>query len=335
MILSSFWTDYETRLTINGDSSRDREITVAKESFIGKVIDSPAYKPSSTVNGAAQAIVIDPTSVFYKAKVIAMPGDSLTVGDLIVDGNDKWLIVETKTSNPIQISGKAWLCNQKFRFQNSTTSIIEVYGVLDNGNYATSGDKQIQYVSDKFKVYMPYDLNTKKIFIDKRLATNKVYNNEGKEILVCYTVKGFDAVSESYGQGGHLLILNVETSGYDSTKDNITELICDYIESTPSGGTTTPTLLPCSITTARTSIRTGMSYTYAVTFYKANGTTVDSAITAVWTTPTISGITFTPNGNSIKIAVAADEALVGETFTISVTDTGGLYNTATYNVEVI
>ena len=333
--MSSYWDNYETRLTISGDTTRDRIITSAKEEFISKVVDSPAYKSAATCNAVTQPIVIEPGKVSYKAKIIAVPGDALCVGDLIIDGTDKWLVVETKTSNPIQISGTAWLCNQLFRFQNGTTTILESYGVLDNGSYSTSGDNKIQIISDKYKIYLPYNTSTKKIYIDKRLATNKAYDKDGKEILVTYKVTGFDSVSESYGTGGHLLILNVIASSYDASIDSLTEMICDYIASSSSGGTSSPTLLPCSITTARPSILTGTSFKFAVTFYKADGTVNSSAVAAWTVTPTVSGITSTPNGNSIVISVANDDTLVGQTILISVTDTGGLYNTATYSVEVI
>lgn len=293
------------------------------------------YKPSAKVNGITQPVVITTGKEPFKSTIIALPNNSLCVGDLIESDGNRWLVVSVNTTNPIQVVGAAWLCNQLLRFQNGTTTILESYGVLDNGSYSVSGDNKIQIISDKYKIYLPHTANTKKIYIDKRLATNKAYDKDGKEILVTYKVTGFDSVSESYGTGGHLLILNVIASSYDASTDSLTEMICDYVASSSSGGTSSPTLLPCSITTARPSILTGTSFKFAVTFYKADGT-VNSSAVAVWTvTPTVSGITSTPNGNSIVISVANNDSLAGQTILISVTDTGGLYNTATYTTEVV
>ena len=40
-------------------------------------------------------------------------------------------------------------------------------------------------------------------------------------------------------------------------------------------------------------------------------------------------------GNSFKVSVKNDDALIGEGFVVSVTDSNGLYNISTANVEVV
>jgi len=331
----SLWTDYEKRLTVNGDTQRDRAITIAKESFANQAVDNPAYRVSATRNGTSQAVVIQAQKKTpYKADVFAMPGDSLYTGDLIENDGEHWLVVETNTTNPIQVIGSAWLCNQLFKFQNGTTTIVEKYGVFDDGTYSQKADDQIVTLADKTNFYLPYDDDTKYLFVGKRLATDIIYNKDAKSEIRCWSVKSVDPKSKNYGSCAHLLILDVESSEYDSTKDSLENMVCDYI-SVNSGGSTGE-LLPCSITTARSSIRTGTSYTYAVTFYKADGVTVDDTVVAVWSVnPTTTGVTLTPNGNSIKVSVASNDDLVGSTFVLSVTASNGLYNTSTYNVEVI
>ena len=329
------WEDYEARLTVNGDTERESIITVAKDSFSSQIVDNPAYRASSTRNGTAQAFVIQAQKKTpYKADVFAMPGDSLYSGDLIENEGEHWLVVDTNTTNPIQVTGTAWLCNQLFKFQNGTTAIVEKYGVFDDGTYSLSKDNQIVTLSNKTSFYLPQDNDTKSIFTTKRLATDIIYNKSGEKELLCWSVSGINPRSKNYGTGSHLLELIVDSNAYNATKDSIENMVCDYI--TSSSGGSTGELLPCSITTARSSIRTGTSYTYAVTFYKADGVTVDDTVVAVWTiSPAITGVTSTPNGNSIQISVANNDDLVGSTFVLSVTDSGGLYNTTTYKVEVV
>ena len=315
-------------------SAQDLLIQDNKTRLASDLVSSMNYKASATRNGVLQSIVLVSGKASYKSTVIALPNDSLFVGDMIVVGNDRWIVVETSNTNPIQTTGTAWLCNQLFKFQNGTTTIIEKYGVFDDGTYSLSNDDQIVTLSNKTSFYLPYDDDTKLIFVDKRLATDVVYNESGKEELLCWSVSGINPKSKNYGAGSHLLEIIVGNSAYDPTKDSMENMVCDYISS--SGGGSTGELLPCSITTARSSIRTGTSYTYAVTFYKADGVTVDDAVVAVWTiSPTITGVTSAPNGNSIKISVASNDDLVGSTFVLSVTASNGLYNTVTYNVEVV
>lgn len=315
-------------------SAQDLAIQEAKTRLANELITSIGYKPKATRNGVLQPIVLSTGKKSYKSTIVALPDNPLFVGDMVIVGNDRWLIVEISNTNPIQTVGTAWLCNQLFKFQNGTTTIIEKYGVFDDGTYSHISDDQIVTLDSKTSFYLPYDDDTKFIFVDKRLATDVVYNKSAEPELLCWSVTAVNPKSKNYGTGSHLLELAVASSAYDSTRDNMSNMVCDYISS--SGGGSTGELLPCSITTARSGIRTGTSYTYAVTFYEADGVTVDDTVVAVWTVnPAITGVTSTPNGNSIKISVASNDDLVGSTFVLSVTASNGLYNTITYNVEVV
>lgn len=315
-------------------SAQDLIVQDAKTRLVNELIPSIGYKANATRNGVLQPIVLTTGKVPYKSTIVAIPNDPLFVGDMIVVGNDRWLVVETSNTNPIQVTGTAWLCNQLFKFQNGATTIVEKYGVFDDGTYSQSSDDQIVTLDSKTGFYLSYDNDTKFIFVDKRLATDVVYNKSAESELLCWSVTAVNPKSKNYGAGSHLLELSVASSAYDPTKDNISNMVCDYISS--SGGGSTGELLPCSITTARSTIGTGRSYTYAVTFYKADGVTVDDTAVAVWAVnPDITGVTSTPNGNSIKISVASNDDLVGSTFVLSVTASNGLYNTVTYNVEVV
>lgn len=301
---------------------------------------SIGYKPLATRNGLPQPVVITTGKGGYvkngrKSTIIALPRDTLCSGDIIESDGNHWLIMERNSTNPVQVTASAWICNQKFRFQNGTSTVIEKYGILDDGNYANSGDKQIQTIANKFKMFLPYDKETEKLFLNKRLATNKSYDKDGKQIITAYEIKALDPVSQSYGKGAHLLVLEVESSVYNATVDNIAELICDYIPPSDTSGGGTTALLPCSIN-GRRSVRTGTSCTYTSSFYMADGVTIDPNIIAVWDmSPNIQGITGVANGNSFTTTIANKDALIGEVITLTLKDTGKLYNVATIKTEVI
>ena len=319
------------------NSSQDLTINENKAEIKENLVLSINYKPLATNNGKPQPVVLTKGKSGFKGTVFALPDDNLCVGDMIECDGNRWIVVEISSTNPIQKSGAVWLCNQLFRFQNFDSTIIERWGVFDSGSYSKTEDKQVQTADNWYRIYLPYDDDTRKLYVDKRLATNKCYKSDGDEILSTYKITSFDPVSKNYGQNGHLLVLVTESSSYQTGEDNIEELICNYIApSDDSVDPPSPTLLPCSITTGRSTIRTGASCTYIVTFYKSDGVTIDNNIVAIWNlSPSIKGVTSVQSGNSIKVSVSNVDALVGKAFTMSVVDTGGLYNTATMNVEVI
>lgn len=75
------WSHYNTRLSVNGSSDRDRVIQKAKDNFLVKVLNNPGYQPNATRNGESQRFLVDRTEVAYKIKVIAFPDENLYVGD--------------------------------------------------------------------------------------------------------------------------------------------------------------------------------------------------------------------------------------------------------------
>ena len=101
-------------------------------------------------------------------------------------------------------------------------------------------------------------------------------------------------------------------------------------EPTPSIGTLT--------ISGRTELRYGTSRTYKAIYTDANGNDVSSNYTSVWTitnaTFNTSKLTQTVNGNQITLYYD-DENIIGETFTLNVVDTNGLYIPATMNIELI
>lgn len=317
-------------------SSQDLRINENKSRLKEDLISSINYKPLATRNGVLQPIVLVNGKSGFKGTVLALPDDNLSVGDMIVCDGNHWLVVEISSTNPIQKSGTVWLCNQLFRFQNFNSTIIERWGVFDSGAYSKTEDKQIQTADSWYRIFLPYDDDTKKIFVDKRLATNKGFNSNGDEILTAYKVTSVDPVSKNYGENGHLLVLVAESSPYQVSEDNIDKLICNYIAESGSGGTHSPTLLPCSITSSRSTIRTGTSYTFDAVFYESDGITINNDVVPSWSIePSIIGVSGTLIGNSFKVSVKNDDALIGEGFIVSVTDSNGLYNIATANVEVV
>ena len=261
----------------------------------------------------------------YKCKLLAFPNDDLCVGDLITIGDLHWIIVETNITNPVQTSGVAWLCNHLFRFQNRSSKIIECWGVIDDGSYSLplAGNSQVKFPNNRVNFYLPYNDDTKYLYIDKRIATDTMYDQFGNNILEVYKIEGKKQTLNTYGKGGHLLVLEAGSGQYNSEKDNITEGICDYIspiiEKNRHGDK-----ISCNIQ-GRTSLRTGSTNTYSVNF--ENSTMLSWELS-----PTINGVTLNANKNTAYVSAENSDSLVGVRLNLSCETSD---NIATIEIEVV
>lgn len=310
----------------------------AQETLLYEFQDSINYVATAKRNDVVQPMIITGSEVKYKYNITAMPGDELYPGDMIEANGEHFIVVQTRSESPVYIVGVAWVCNVRFRFQNWSSQIIERYGVLDSGVYSTTTgtDGTITYLKRQFKIYLPSDPDTDKIYIDKRLAVGTMYNQNGDEILEAYVMTGRTKYGKgNYGDGAHLLELNAKSSEQVSVKDNVALMVCDYIEPDESGDDDddTPTeLLSCEIK-GRNNVRLGASRTYTAVFYDAGGDEVTVA-SPVWTWEADESITVTDNGSTLTVAVPDQEELSGTEIILRLGDGGVAYRTTMFVVGV-
>lgn len=285
----------------------------AQEMLLQEFQDSINYVIDAKRNEVTQPMIITGTEVKYKYNITTMPGDELYPGDIIEAHGEHYIVVQTRSESPVYILGLAWLCNVKFRFQNWSSTIIERYGVLDSGVYSTTTgtDGTVTYLKRQFKIYMPSDEETDKIFIDKRLAVGTMYDQNGNEILEAYVITGRTKFGKGgYGDGAHLLEMNAKSSEEIHEKDNIDLMICDYIapdEDEEQEETTA--ILECVIN-GRNNIRLGTSRTYIGVFYDSDGNEceIDNPI---WTVEAQDGIEYVLDRAECTITVPDDDSYSG------------------------
>lgn len=320
-------------LSAKGSTDFDRTVQKAKDDFRRSSIRNPGYRKTATRNGVLQELLIVRTEVPYKYTILAFPGDDLFPGDILNFDDENWIVCRTRVSGTIQTVGVAWLCNQKFRFQNFTNEIYERWGVLDNGVYSTTrtSDATIMTLDTQYKIYLPSDEQTDKIYEDKRIATDQWNDKFGNPILTTYTITGRDRTSKSYGIGAHLLILNARSTSYNPNADNYEEMICDYIpeEKVPSLGS-----LKCEIV-GRTSIRVGSSRTYSPKFFTSDGSTIATGIVPKWDMVDVPGVSHSASGENLIVLCDNNPKLNGATFEIWLSDSGSTYDRVSLPVEVI
>ena len=318
---------------VGADSAHEVLIRQAKDNLSAGMSTSISSEKLKR-NGKDQNFVVSQTTVRYKYQITAYPDEELFVGDVIDYADEKWIVVETRVGNPLQKTGVMWLCNINLSFQNGTHDIITRPAVLDSGVFSTTknGNEELQYVDKQFKLYLPYDDDTKKLYVDKRIAVDTRFDKHGKEILEVYNITGVNRVARSYGKGGHLLICELRSGTYSPSVDNLELMICDYIADNDSGSSVTE-LLPCSIS-GRPTIMLGQTRTYTATFYDADNQEI-SGIEPVWDITGNIEVTTQQVDNTIKITVPDNEDYIGEMIQVILTDTNGLYKPFTFEVEVV
>ena len=319
---------------IGVNSSAEAKVRDAKEQLKRELTSSVNYVYNSTRNGALQPMVITSSDVMYKCDIEALPDDELYPGDLVEAIGEKWVVSATKRTNPFQILGIGWLCNYEFRFQNGASEIKTCWGVMDSGVYSTTktGDATVQTTDKQFKIYLPLNDDTKYLYVDKRLAIGTKYNEHGEEILDVYQITGRNVVARSYGQGAHLLILEIRSAEYSASTDSMEYMVCDYV--TPATPTPVPTDVPYCTVMGRNKIYAGTSRTYQATFYNAAGVEVPG-VEAVWQLSPISDVSYVTDGNTLTVTVSDVDSVVGATIPISAADAGGVYTAGTLSVEVV
>lgn len=252
------------------------------------------------------------------------------VGDTFNIDNNNWLIVEVDLTNPIQKIGTAWLCNQLFKFQNYNSKIFQYWGVIDDGSYSNSveGNNQIRYLNNKVNIYLPYNDDTKYLYIDKRLATDITYDKNGKCILEVYSIVGR---GKPKNNDGHLLILEAQNGQYNSEKDNLEEMICDYIIDGTSQNIEPQ--LKCCIQ-GRKSIRSGGKASYSAVFYNEDGQ-IDYNIVPIWSVDNDNTyINLTVIDNKAELSISNSDNMVGYSVILKCVDKDQKYNTS-YEIEVV
>lgn len=318
-----------------GETARDRAIAYAKRDFERQVVDNPGYVGQATRNGKPQRFLVTRSDVTYKSTITAYPDEDLVPGDIVEFEGQHWIIYQTRVTNAIQISGIAWLCNHKFRFQTFSSEIHERWGVLDNGVYSTTrtSDSTVMTLDMQYKIYLPADEVTEKIYEDQRFATDTWVDKNGIPILLTYGVTGRDRIARSYGENSHLLILNARSTSYNPETDNYEEMICDYIspDDEPIVDSTPPAAYRID---GRNYIRIGSSRAYYVSLFSENGEIELDPAKLAWEVFAPNGVTYTTNLSSVIIDVPEMKALLGQTITLRAFDPDGNHGECQYEIEV-
>lgn len=228
------YSPYDKSRIINyarwAESHKEAEINRLRAEYARNMSQSLEYEPDALINGESRRIIAAKTKGNQRYKISSYPGETFYAGDIVECYGSHWIIIEVESNKDICTTGIMLRCNHLFRFQNGTSEIIERWGVLDTGVYSTTvKETELQTSLNKqYKIYLPLDDETRKLYIGKRLATSTMKDNKYNDVLVCWRTTEFDDLSENYGDDA-LLILKCISDQYNPNTDSIEERICDYI----------------------------------------------------------------------------------------------------------
>lgn len=329
---------YQQTLVANGSSQRQREINQMKRKTLADLINSPSCKTVSIAGVDDNLIVIDTKDTRIKS-FNSMPNKSYPLGTVVDWSSKKWLMTAISEDKEIYQSGTIKQCNHLFRFQNLTSAVLEYWGIIETPQASLDEEKIVTVLSSKLKVTLPYNADTCKIHIDKRLFVETRFDANGKEIPVIYKVNNIISANSDYGNG-KLFELTLEEVGA-STNDNITEKIADYISpiTPPIPPTPDPMLLKCEIIGSSSLKAGGSTRKFEAKFYLADGMTLDTTIAPIWQLVSYAGhesfYTTSQNGNFIGISAADNTSIIDTEIKLVLTDSGGLYNPSEFIIKVV
>jgi hypothetical protein len=321
----------------NYKTEKEIKLLEAQDNFNENFDSSIGYEDKTLNNGVSQEFII--TTSNNKVKIKSRPNDTFNIGDTIDYHNFKWLVTEILNGFELCTSGVLKQCNHLFRFQNHTSDILEYWGVLEKFQASTDEEDEITSLSSKRNAILPFNDDTKKIFIGKKIFIETRFNKDNEEIPVVYEVKNINSATSNYGNGKLLELTLEEVSA--SENDSIIEKIADYISpvTPPSPPSPDPTLLTCEISGSLILKSGGSERWWKSVFYKSDGTTIDDTISPVWELVIPTGhesyYISTQNEDLIYISAANESSIIGDVLKLQLSDSNGLYNTAEFYIKVV
>lgn len=323
----------------DGMADNQLEVMSAREDLKRDMMASPDFQRAAKRNGIPQGMLFTRGGEKHTYNVICMPGDELYAGDMIEVFGSHWIVMEARADDTTHVTGVMQQCNHLFRFQSFTPEIIERWGYIDISGYSSAfnSDFQLQRSEEQLAFYLPYDDETAKLFVDKRVPSHLGNDADGNPIMFTFKITGVNPVSESYNGGDHLLMVKAVRDLYSPDRDNIDLMLCDYIAPEavypppPEPGAPLITQIEGGDT-----IRLRSSRSYTPKFYSISADDLDDSVVPHWGLRSEVPVNYSVDDNGVlTLILGDDEDLIGTTIYLTVTDLNGKYPASTKEVEVI
>ena len=215
---------YKRLLTIDGYTGRDRAISKIKRDICSLSVDNPAHH-HVLINNKKRHVTIASTQDLNVKTIIALPGESLGVGDHVVFAKKDYWITNCSTDDGIYAYGKMQQCTDVVRFISKVDGSIQEYPtILTNTTKFNTGETsagRLNLVSGQFSMLLPINEHT--ILIDNE---DRFMLDKRKDYPSCYRVTYVDPSTYGYDTG--LLNIILLQCDFNPDVDNVELMIADY-----------------------------------------------------------------------------------------------------------
>ena len=327
------WDLYNSKLTVYGETRRDRAIYETQHSISKRSKRSPAYK-TVLIDGVEQQVVITSTANLYEKKINALPNENIYAGSTVEWNGHFWLIQYVDCEDEVYQRGIMQQCNIFLKWQNEKGEIIGRYGYSEDiTEYATGvvNNKILDSIQLSFKINLPMDSETVKLRRDKRFLVDVVTDEPSAYILTNRNVTSLNFlptnIDKEYEFNGKGKILQITiTQTQLSKRDNTELMIADYF---PVEQESEPETKNCNIIfSGKNDIKLGGNFKkFTAQFLDDDGNLL--SLTPVWkiiTTEEAEGkIIIEERDDYIKIKAPDISELINTQIKIELTDTSNTY----------
>lgn len=247
-----YWETYNKRLTVNGNTSRERRVNHLKDTIIRKSVDNPSYK-NILLNGEETQLVINSGTQPYYKEFQSLPSQEINIGDYVEWANSHWIVVTCDSDDEIYKDGKLNQCNYLLKWQNELGEIIERWAVIQSAskyNDGTDSNAVITLGSDQLSIIVPIDSETIKL---KKSMSKKFFIDSNTEDPTTYELTGTGNVPDTYNGHG-ITSWIVKECAYTATEDDLKYGVCNYKAVDTEEDPTAPPENPDEMTDLRASI---------------------------------------------------------------------------------
>ncbi|HHX68220.1 MAG TPA: hypothetical protein GX708_09250 [Gallicola sp.] len=213
------WSLYESKMNIEGSSTRERQINAIQENILNDFQNSPSYR-QTYINGSNnyKEIHVVETQYSFVKNILTKPGDELFAGDILEFDGSKWLCTEVNKSLRVYDIGKVYLCNNTLKLYKNHI-LYEIPCTIDsNVRLYSMGYEDNKYFSvpdSSIIVRIPNNSITQDI------ARDQIYNFSGDN----YKIVDINKVIEN-----GLIVLKMEYSPKEQQLPNYTIRILNGLE---------------------------------------------------------------------------------------------------------
>lgn len=180
------WDLYSTRLKIDGNTFKERQINSMVNAINGSFESNPSYfevsiNGNSTLTGVQ---IVDNSSnesskIDYIRKIIMKPTDSISVGDIVDWDSKKWLVVTAEKFSDIYWYGMMQECNNTLRFYNKTGILFTVPCIFTDISIDLHEGRLLDLPIGHYKVVIPSGYITKDDMNLRFCLNDSAYKIEG------------------------------------------------------------------------------------------------------------------------------------------------------------